>query len=661
MKRTIKKVSLMIICLLLSVVALTACGKGKQSPAEVASNKVILMQDKQLVTASFTVPAIVKADDGVEYTVTWTSSDEVACNIGTVNSSQQYPVTIWQELSTEKTVKMTATVAKDEDTFTKEFNFTVPKLTVLTFDQYVAKAANDIVSIKGYIQAKEPYSTQYKNTSVYVKDHTGKGGYDAYQLKCTEDEYNNVLKLGTSIIVTGKKTVYSGLYEFTGGCTFRLSGDAAVTPTYTDITNDIKNGVDLTKYQGWLVKYDNAEIWSIAKDAKGNIDIVMDVNGKKVNSRVNTYITPTTSDEYKAIEALKLKVGQFVNFTGVMSWYNSAQPCPLNADSFTVLNTPANDAAKMRATVAEAKAVFKSTVYGSNSIVTPIVKGTSYQDVTVAWSVKTNTDNILSVAAGKYTITAPDTEKTAVVTATVTLGTLTETFDVTIKAKKAVKIDLASANLLSAKAVGDMVTLTDVIVSYVSVGNTYFIVQTTEGSAIISTYLSGDTSTTLISSVKVGDKIDVTGKVGKNFQMLAIVRDANLVVSPAKSTGNAIPALSKIVKLDWATKSNGYELMDEKDFGYVELTNVQFEKDHTAHPSDNYFYFTRPAGNLYRAGIYEKDNNFANLIKDKNGAAVTSISASKKYTVKGYVYAINNPFGTDNSIVRFCAISIVEQ
>lgn len=347
-----KKACLWVVALVLSVVALASCG-GTPEPSGVerAAKKVVLTQDKSKnVTADFNVPMLVSGDDGVEYTVSWVSNNSVAV-IGDlvendVTSTAFKLVTIHYatNINADQAVKLTATISNPDNTesVVKEFNFTVPKFVASTIEDYDKADDGTVVTVKGVIVAKEAYSDSYKNTSVYIQDISGKGGYEAYRLVCaTQEAYDNDLAIGNTILVTGDKKLYNGLREF-GSCSYILVSTDKVTPKDTDITEMIKTDkASITAdLQCQLAHFNSLTVVSVgAEDSSGRWNIVVgdaDDTNKQFTVRVNTYVTPKDSDAYKAIKELNITAGAVISVKGLVGWYNGAQLHPLAADSIVV-------------------------------------------------------------------------------------------------------------------------------------------------------------------------------------------------------------------------------------------------------------------------------------------------------------------------------------
>lgn len=84
--------------------------------------------------------------------------------------------------------------------------------TALSYAEYVAAADGDYVTIDGYVSGR---CTWWGDAaSFYLQDDDG--GYYIYNLPCTQDQYNNDLKVGQKISVTGQKGSWSGEVEILG-------------------------------------------------------------------------------------------------------------------------------------------------------------------------------------------------------------------------------------------------------------------------------------------------------------------------------------------------------------------------------------------------------------------------------------------------------------
>ena len=81
---------------------------------------------------------------------------------------------------------------------------------VMTYDEFAAAALASKVTIEGYVQAKQVYSEQYGNTSLYLQDT--EGAYFVYRLACTAEEYAKFTD-GVKVKIVGYKAEWSGEVE----------------------------------------------------------------------------------------------------------------------------------------------------------------------------------------------------------------------------------------------------------------------------------------------------------------------------------------------------------------------------------------------------------------------------------------------------------------
>lgn len=348
--KSIKKLSVLVLTLVLGLFALVSCG-GEQAPsgAELAAKKIILTQDKSdTVTGDFNVPAKVVGDDKVTYSVTWTSSNTVA-SVGSITEDGNfYPITVnyVSNFDSDQAVKLSAKLENPDktDSYVKEFNFSVPKFKVTSIGEYDAADGGTVVTMQGIIVAREPFSAQYNNVSIYLQDISGVGGIYAYRLKCTQEQYDEELAIGNTIVVTGEKALYNGLREFSSaGCTYRLVSSEKVTPKDTDVTSMITDGTGISlDYQNQLVHFSDLTVVAVGdKDSSGRWNITVgDATDpkKQIDVRINTYITPKDGEVYNAYVALGITKGAVISVSGVVGWYNTAQINPLYADSIKVIS-----------------------------------------------------------------------------------------------------------------------------------------------------------------------------------------------------------------------------------------------------------------------------------------------------------------------------------
>ena len=85
---------------------------------------------------------------------------------------------------------------------------------VMTYDEYMAAAVDDAVTIESYVQAKQSYYAEQGTATVYLQGEDG--AYFAYDMACTQEEYDQMTE-GTKIRVSGYKAEWSGEVEIMDG------------------------------------------------------------------------------------------------------------------------------------------------------------------------------------------------------------------------------------------------------------------------------------------------------------------------------------------------------------------------------------------------------------------------------------------------------------
>lgn len=209
---------------------------------------------------------------------------------------------------------------------------------VMTHAEYAAAAVDDAVVIEAYVQAKQSWWEKDGQglATVYLQDT--EGGYLAYNLHCTEAEYNQ-MTVGTKLKISGYKTEWSGEYEIAeGDATFEiLEGSYIAEPLDATALLAAENLID---YQNMKVAFKGMTV-EASKDGDGN-DVAflykwngtgaagddlyfnVSVNGNTYTFCVESYLCADGTEVYDAVEALK--VGDVIDLEGFLYWYNGAQP-----------------------------------------------------------------------------------------------------------------------------------------------------------------------------------------------------------------------------------------------------------------------------------------------------------------------------------------------
>ena len=250
-----------------------------------------------------------------------------ACAGGTSESTAE-------ESSSASTETSSSEASVDESaTSEAATDATVP---VMTYDEYMAAAVDDPVTIQAYVQAKQSYYAEQSTATVYLQDQNG--GYFAYDMACSQEDYDK-LTPGTCIQVSGYKAEWSGEVEIADGSfTFVDGGDTYVAEAL-DVT-DLLGTDELESHQNQFVSFTGLTV-EPSTDANGNEaaflynydgsgtqgdDLYFNVsyNGETYTFTVESYLCDSSTDVYKAVEGLE--VGQTIDCEGFLYWYEGVNP-----------------------------------------------------------------------------------------------------------------------------------------------------------------------------------------------------------------------------------------------------------------------------------------------------------------------------------------------
>lgn len=207
---------------------------------------------------------------------------------------------------------------------------------VMTYDEFAAAAIESKVTIEGYVQAKQVYSEQYGNTSLYLQDT--KGAYFVYRLACTAEEYAKFTE-GVKVKIVGYKAVWSGEVEIIDLESFSVDSSVKYTAPVFDATSLLGTD-DLIKHQNEKVSFKGLTV-KASKDADGNeVAYLYKWNGtgaegddlyfnvalgdKEFQFLVESDLCGADTEVYKAVK--NLKVGDTIDLEGFLYWYDGVNP-----------------------------------------------------------------------------------------------------------------------------------------------------------------------------------------------------------------------------------------------------------------------------------------------------------------------------------------------
>lgn len=239
----------------------------------------------------------------------------VACGSDTEEPKDDAAVEETQEATDD-----TAEAVDSED----EADEPADEVAVMSYDEFVAAAIDDEVTVETYVQAKQGWWTDDQGVSkatFYTQNE--EGAYFLYDMPCSEEEYN-ALTVGTKIRVTGFKAEWSGEVEIVDATFEILEGEFVAEPV--DATALL--GTDeLINYQNQLASFKGMTVESIEykNDEPGDdIYVTLSLDGASYSFCVEVYLTGTDSDVYTTVGGLT--AGDVVDVEGFLYWYEGVNP-----------------------------------------------------------------------------------------------------------------------------------------------------------------------------------------------------------------------------------------------------------------------------------------------------------------------------------------------
>ena len=214
---------------------------------------------------------------------------------------------------------------------TKEVDFSKSE-GVMTYQQYADASVDTAVTVETFVQDKQSWWDN--KATIYTQDN--EGAYFVYEMACTEEDYAKLVK-GQKIRIKGFKADFQGEQEIADG-TFEILDGNYIAPAF-DVTGYLGTD-DLVKYQNRFVEFKGMTI-APSTDADGNevaflykwngsgqdgddLYFNVELNGNTYSFTVESYLRDKDSDVYKAVK--NLKVGDKVDLTGYLYWYDTVNP-----------------------------------------------------------------------------------------------------------------------------------------------------------------------------------------------------------------------------------------------------------------------------------------------------------------------------------------------
>ncbi len=204
---------------------------------------------------------------------------------------------------------------------------------VMTYADYMAAAVDDEVVVECFVQ--DTQSWWEDQITIYAAD--ADGAYFIYNAACTEEDSAKLVP-GQKIKVTGYKAEWSGEFEIAEG-TIEFEDGSTFISEPVDVT-DLLGTDELIEHQNQRVAFtgmtvepstdpDGKEVaylfnWDGSGAAGDDLYFNVSKDGETYSFTVESYLTGEDTDVYKAVQALE--VGQVVNMTGYLYWYEGANP-----------------------------------------------------------------------------------------------------------------------------------------------------------------------------------------------------------------------------------------------------------------------------------------------------------------------------------------------
>ena len=259
---------------------------------------------------------------------------------GSGNSSTSESSTSESSVAEETSSESSAVEENSSDVSAseEETSGTDAEATVMSYDEYMAAAVDDPVTIQAYVQAKQAYYAEQETATVYLQDQDG--GYFAYDMKCSQEDYDAMTE-GTCIQVSGYKAEWSGEVEIMDGQLDSIvEGDTFVADAL-DVT-DLLGTEDLQSHQNEKVSFTGLTV-APSTDANGNeaaflynydgsgtqgddlyFNVTVGDSEEVYTFTVESYLCDRSSEVYKAVEGLQ--VGQTIDAEGFLYWYEGVNP-----------------------------------------------------------------------------------------------------------------------------------------------------------------------------------------------------------------------------------------------------------------------------------------------------------------------------------------------
>lgn len=463
-----------LVCVLVLVMCLTAfvaCDKNggqyDMSSLENAKSYLKSIYKELGPTTPSNFDLVVKvpgANAGVFHDIEWTVTvltEGEETSITVVPGTDKVTIQVPEKASQDINYTLTATIKDGDHNVKLEYNLTVPKWRELTWAEYMSKAKDEAVIVKGKVTSISSKSTGDKYNCMYIYDNDG--GYYIYSLN--EDPlttYPN-LAIGMTVQVTGTKDIYNGTHEVKNA-TFTVLDDST-TIEFADITDIFAAAADMKDENLTKKAYMPVEIKNVII---GDIDTAssyyyFSIGATKSYLRVSSSDNMLSDEETKAFkDGFAALNGKYATVKGMATVYNGAFYIQvITTDAAVEQEAPERDPAGQIADV-KGRLAIDTAISGSGRTFTLPTQDTVYPDVKIAWAASSD---VAAIENGKVTYTFAE-DGTVKLTATLTHATDTtvsdtKEFTVTLNVGTTVTV----AEFLAKKTGDEVYVLTGFIVA----------------------------------------------------------------------------------------------------------------------------------------------------------------------------------------------------
>ena len=397
--------------------------------------KAMYKKEAEVTAADFTRVSVV-AIDGVQYKVVWTANVTAGTDpVNIVENADGVTVTIDvpEKATAEVAYTLTATITDYYgNSVSASFNHKVPPYAVMSYAEYAAAADDTSLVVSGVISGIFSKTNGSSGNGMYIQDVKGEGGYYVYGFADGKDpEADLGLKVGMSVIVTGVKDTYNGLYEIVNA-SVEISNSELTKVEPIDYTEIYKSAESLSVEalagkQSMLVTLKGVEI-TTQEEASGYYKFKL--ADKEAYIRISSSNNCITKDEITAFKAAHTEnFGNTADITGIIQLYNgNFYLIPADANALANFKKVEKTDAEKVATEAD-NLTFQSSI-ANNGEYALAQTGANYSDVKITWK----SDNAAAVVTGdKLVVTLPKADEVVKLTATLTCGKETATKTIEVK------------------------------------------------------------------------------------------------------------------------------------------------------------------------------------------------------------------------------------